>query len=36
MGWLLCLKCFGKARDGRGCLIMGLVILFFQLGCYFS
>jgi hypothetical protein len=35
MGWLTCPKCHGQATGGRGCLIIGLIILFFPIGLLF-
>ena len=35
MGWVSCPQCQGQARGGRGCLIIGLIILFFPIGLLF-
>ncbi len=35
MGWLSCPQCHGRAIGGRGCLIIGLIILFFPVGLLF-
>ncbi|MBT4530032.1 MAG: DUF2367 domain-containing protein [Phycisphaerae bacterium] len=35
MGMLSCPQCHGTATGGYGCLIIGLVILFFPIGLLF-